>query len=219
MVDRLFSDAALAALYDTFGAGRRDFGFYLPIVMSAQSVLDVGCGTGALLRTAREAGHTGRLCGLDPADAMLRQARKRSDVEWILGDLSGVTWDRQFDLVLMTGHAFQVFIEDDELRVAVGSVLSLIAAAMSGLWALGGADRLLLIAAALVYLLCVQLPTATINIPLNNALQKLDPSTMSETMRKHARDDFEPRWNRWNAIRTACASLTSILLLILLFRA
>jgi hypothetical protein len=49
-------------------------------------------------------------------------------------------------------------------------------------------------------------------------LQKLDPTTMSETMRKRARDDFEPRWNRWNATRTACASLTSILLLILLFR-
>jgi len=102
--------------------------------------------------------------------------------------------------------------------VWVGSVLCLIAASVFGLWALGGANRLLLIAAALVYLLCVQLPTATINIPLNNALQKLAPGTMSETMRKHARDDFEPRWNRWNAIRTACASLTAILLLILIFR-
>ena len=102
--------------------------------------------------------------------------------------------------------------------VWVGSVLCLIAASVFGLWALGGANRLLLIAAALVYLLCVQLPTATINIPLNNALQKLAPSTMSETMRKHARDDFEPRWNRWNAIRTACASLTAILLLTLIFR-
>jgi ubiquinone/menaquinone biosynthesis C-methylase UbiE len=124
MVDRLFSDPALAALYNAFGAGRRDFGFYLPIVMSAQSVLDVGCGTGALLHAAREAGHTGRLCGLDPADEMLQQARKWSDVEWILGDLSGVAWDRQFDLVLMTGHAFQVFIGDHELRVALATMRS-----------------------------------------------------------------------------------------------
>ena len=124
MVDRLFSDPALAALYDAFGAGRRDFGFYLPIVMSAQSVLDVGCGTGALLHAAREAGHTGRLCGLDPADGMLQQARKWSDVDWILGDLSGVAWDRQFDLVLMTGHAFQVFIGDNELRVALATMRS-----------------------------------------------------------------------------------------------
>ena len=121
-------------------------------------------------------------------------------------------------------RAFQVIdrvIQNNQplfMFIWVGSALSLIAAAVVGFWALGGADRLLLVAAALVYLLCVQLPTATINIPLNNALQKLDPSMMSETMRKRARDDFEPRWNRWNAIRTACASLTSILLLILIFR-
>ena len=121
-------------------------------------------------------------------------------------------------------RAFQVIDRVIQLNqplfmfVWVGSVLCLIAASVFGLWALGGANRLLLIAAALVYLLCVQLPTATINIPLNNALQKLAPGTMSETMRKHARDDFEPRWNRWNAIRTACASLTAILLLILIFR-
>jgi ubiquinone/menaquinone biosynthesis C-methylase UbiE len=124
MVDRLFSDPALAALYDAFGAGRRDFGFYLPIVMSVTSVLDVGCGTGALLHAAREAGHTGRLCGLDPADGMLQQARKRPDVDWILGDLSGGAWDRPFDLVLMTGHAFQVFIGDHELRVALAAMRS-----------------------------------------------------------------------------------------------
>ncbi|MEK8169819.1 winged helix-turn-helix transcriptional regulator [Streptomyces sp. M19] len=55
----------------------RDFTFYLPLVMSARSVLDVGCGTGALLRGARENGHTGRLCGLDPAVGMLEVARTR----------------------------------------------------------------------------------------------------------------------------------------------
>jgi uncharacterized membrane protein len=102
--------------------------------------------------------------------------------------------------------------------VWVGSVLCLMAASVLGVWALGGANRLILIGAALVYLLCVQLPTAAINIPLNNELQKLAPGTMSETLRQHARDEFEPRWNRWNAIRAACASLTAILLLILIFR-
>ena len=92
--------------------------------MSAEAVLDVGCGTGALLRRAREAGHAGRLCGLDPADAMLDQARTRSDIEWVLGDLASVAWDQEFDLVVMTGHAFQVFVEDDELRASLAAIRS-----------------------------------------------------------------------------------------------
>jgi ubiquinone/menaquinone biosynthesis C-methylase UbiE len=70
-VDRLFADTELAALYDAFCEGRPDFAFYLPLVMAAESILDVGCGTGALLHSARETAHTGRLCGLDPATGML----------------------------------------------------------------------------------------------------------------------------------------------------
>ncbi len=126
MVDRLFCDATLAEWYDVLHPEERrgDFGFYLPLVMSAQAVLDVGCGTGALLHRAREAGHSGRLCGLDPAGAMLEQARRRSDIEWILGDLASVGWDQAFDLVVMAGHAFQVFVGDDELRASLASIRS-----------------------------------------------------------------------------------------------
>jgi ubiquinone/menaquinone biosynthesis C-methylase UbiE len=124
VADHLFADVRLAALYDLFCERRNDFDFYLKLVMSAKSVLDVGCGTGALLHRAREAGHTGRLCGLDPAVGMLEQARRRSDVEWILGDLASVRWDREFDLIVMTGHAFQVFVEDDDLRTALAAIRS-----------------------------------------------------------------------------------------------
>jgi ubiquinone/menaquinone biosynthesis C-methylase UbiE len=124
MVDRLFSDTALAALYDAFCAGRPDFAFYLPLVMSSMSVLDVGCGTGALLHLARQAGHTGRLCGLDPAEGMLEQARKRPDIDWVLGDLTSVRWEREFELVVMTGHAFQVFIDDYELHGSLAAIRS-----------------------------------------------------------------------------------------------
>jgi ubiquinone/menaquinone biosynthesis C-methylase UbiE len=124
MVDRLFSNHRLAALYDLFYPHRADFEFYLPFVMSSTSALDVGCGTGALLRAAREAGHTGRLCGLDPADGMREQASKRSDIEWILGDLASVAWDREFDLIVMTGHAFQVFIDDREIQASLAAIRS-----------------------------------------------------------------------------------------------
>ena len=125
MVDRQFSEPSLAALYDSFSRETGDFEFYLPLVMSASSVLDVGCGTGELLRLAREAGHAGRLCGLDPAAAMLAQARgKRRDIEWVLGDLASVDWRGEFDLIVMTGHAFQVLVEDEPLHKSLATVRS-----------------------------------------------------------------------------------------------
>jgi SAM-dependent methyltransferase len=124
VVDRVFSDPVLAERYDLFCEGRPDFAFYLPLVMSAASVLDVGCGTGELLRRAREAGHQGRLCGLDPAGAMLDRARRRADVEWVLRDVAAAAWDQAFDLVVMTGHAFQVLLDDDEVRAALAAVRS-----------------------------------------------------------------------------------------------
>jgi uncharacterized membrane protein len=121
-------------------------------------------------------------------------------------------------------RAFQVIdriIQNNQplfMFVWVGSVLALMAAAVLGLWQLSGTDRVLVIAAALLYFLGVQLPTAAINIPLNNELQRLDLDAASEAARERARSGFEPRWNRWNGIRTACSILTSILLLVLLLR-
>lgn len=129
VVERQFTEDHLAALYDVFypPTRRDDFAFYLPLVLSARAVLDVGCGTGALLRLAREAGHTGRLCGVDPAEGMLDQARQRSDIEWVHGDLASIGWDRAFDLIVMTGHAFQEFVEDDEVRIALAATRAALA--------------------------------------------------------------------------------------------
>jgi uncharacterized membrane protein len=115
------------------------------------------------------------------------------------------------DRVIQNGQPIFMF-------VWAGSALAVVAAAGLGLRALHGADRALLMLAAFLYLVGVQLPTLAINIPLNNQLQRLDAATMSESTRKHARDEFEPRWNRWNSIRTACAGVTSMLLTLLLLR-
>jgi SAM-dependent methyltransferase len=126
VADRLFTEPRLAELYDLWAPGdrREDVGFYLSLILAADAVLDVGCGTGELLRLARQAGHTGRLCGLDPAEGMLRQARQRSDIEWYRGEAASAAWDQEFDLIVMTGHAFQVLVGDDELRASLTAICS-----------------------------------------------------------------------------------------------
>ena len=102
------------------------------------------------------------------------------------------------------------------MLVWVGSVLALIGAAVLGFWELEGEALVLLLGAALVYLLGVQLPTIAVNIPLNNQIQALDVETMDNEARRAARAAFEPRWNRWNEIRAALSCLAALLLMIVL---
>ncbi len=99
-----------------------------------------------------------------------------------------------------------------------GSVVAVIAAAALGWWVAAGLERALVIAAAVVYQLGVQLPTGSINVPLNNQLQKLDVETMTEPAHRKARERFERRWNQWNAIRTVAAIFVTVLLLLVLLR-
>lgn len=124
MADRYFTEPYLAAVYDAFSprSQRDDYDFYLPMIMAAAAVLDAGCGTGSLLAEARDAGHRGRLCGLDPAEAMLDRARQRTDIEWVLGDLTHAHWDDAFDLVVMTGHAFQAIVDDADIESSLATV-------------------------------------------------------------------------------------------------
>jgi SAM-dependent methyltransferase len=123
MVDRSFADPSLAALYDALNPWGPGDDFCLELVMSAEAVLDVGCGTGRLLARARAGGHHGRLMGIDPAAAMLARARRgEPGVEWVLGDLRSRQWRGEFDLVVMTGHAFQVLVGDEDLRTALRAV-------------------------------------------------------------------------------------------------
>lgn len=121
-------------------------------------------------------------------------------------------------------RAFQVtdrIIQNNQpvfMLVWVGSAVAILVSALFGIGRLQGVDLFLLALAALAYILGVQVSTIAIHLPLNNKLQTLDVNAMNETDIKAARNNFEPRWNTSNLIRTAIASCVSVLLIILLFR-
>lgn len=120
-------------------------------------------------------------------------------------------------------RAFQVIdgvIQDNQpvfMFVWVGSAISLIVSAILGAFQLDMLNAGLLIALAVAYLLGVQLPTARINIPLNNAIQAHNLDEMNEEEISKARTEFEQPWNRWNKVRSIVATCvaTSLYLLLL----
>ncbi len=117
-----YSDDDVAGLYDILNPWGPGDDFYLSLAVEAPSVLDIGCGTGTLLRRARERGHTGRLCGIDPDRAALAVARRRTDVEWIEGTAAAMPFDCEFDLAIMAGHAFQSLVADEDLRASLAAI-------------------------------------------------------------------------------------------------
>lgn len=116
-----YSDDEAATLYDVLYQWGPCDDFYLDLVMEAGAALDVGCGTGTLLHRARQAGHAGRLCGVDPDRAMLGVARRRAGIEWHLST-AAMTFAQEFDLAVMTGHAFQCLVDDDEIRASLAAI-------------------------------------------------------------------------------------------------
>jgi SAM-dependent methyltransferase len=122
----VLSDADAAALYDLLNPwdGTRFAGdaFYDRLVMSADAVLDVGCGTGSMLAAARRRGHAGRLVGVDPDAAALARARRYPDIEWQLLTAAELGWREQFDLAVMVSHAFQCLITDAEVSASLVAI-------------------------------------------------------------------------------------------------
>jgi SAM-dependent methyltransferase len=122
----LLSDAEVAALYDVQNpwelGGHPENAYVSALVATVDSVLDVGCGTGSMLHVARREGHVGRLVGIDPDPAMLARARRRDDIEWVLGKADGMPWVGEFDLATMNSNAFQCLVTDDELGASLQAI-------------------------------------------------------------------------------------------------
>jgi uncharacterized membrane protein len=104
------------------------------------------------------------------------------------------------------------------ITVWVGSAAAVASATLLSFWHLVGIDHLLLMSVGAIYLIGVQLPSATVNIPLNNRIQKLDVDSLSKSDVSQERNRFEGQWNKWNRIRTICAALALILLITLILK-
>jgi uncharacterized membrane protein len=104
------------------------------------------------------------------------------------------------------------------MLIWLGSAVVLLAATVLGVRQLEGMERILLVVACAIYILGVHVPTAAINIPLNNFLQGCDLEALTEGEVREIQSRHESRWEPWNWIRTVVAIVTTVLLLYLLTR-
>lgn len=116
-----YADPQLVDLYDLLNAGDWDYAFYQArIGKQPRRILDLGCGTGTLALRLAADGH--RVVAIDPSSAMLDYARQRpgsDEVHWIAADVQRVPGDLRFDVVTMTGHAFQHLLTHDEVMATL----------------------------------------------------------------------------------------------------
>lgn len=120
--DRLYADPEIVRFYDLENDGGPDQDYCRSLAQSARSVLDLGCGTGQL---AASLSHGRSVTGVDPAPAMLDVARARPGgerVRWVAGDGRKIRLGETFDLVVLTGHAFQVFLTSEDQLSALRTI-------------------------------------------------------------------------------------------------
>jgi ubiquinone/menaquinone biosynthesis C-methylase UbiE len=113
-------------MYDLLEADRADLDAYIALVdeLGAQTILDIGCGTGTFACLLAERGK--EVIGVDPAAASLDVARRKpaaDQVRWVQGEASAIP-PLQVDLATMTGNVAQVFLTDEEWMATLVSVRS-----------------------------------------------------------------------------------------------
>jgi SAM-dependent methyltransferase len=122
--DGLYADPDLVQFYDIENGWAQDLDYCRSLADGCSSVLDLGCGTDLFAATLAQRAEC-TVVGVDPAAAMLGIAAKRPGgerVEWQLGDARTIRLDRRFDLVVLTGHAFQVFLTDEDRAAALRTI-------------------------------------------------------------------------------------------------
>jgi SAM-dependent methyltransferase len=124
MADAIFAEPRLAAVYDAFDSDRSDLDAYTALVaeFAAQSVLDIGCGTGTLACLLAARGVA--VVAVDPAAASLDVARAKvgaQRVRWLHGDATNLP-PLRVDLATMTGNVAQVFLSDQQWQQTLRGV-------------------------------------------------------------------------------------------------
>ena len=123
MPDLHYTEPRLVALYDEQNAGTWDTDFYAELIGDVPlRVLDLGCGTGAFAVRLAAAGHA--VTGVDPAPGMLAAARSRpgaDTVHWVDGAADAAPAG-PYDVVVMTGHAFQCLLSERDIRGTLDAV-------------------------------------------------------------------------------------------------
>jgi ubiquinone/menaquinone biosynthesis C-methylase UbiE len=121
MADEHYENLTMAQIYDLDSPWSVDRDFYLALAARpSMTILDLGCGTGLLCNAYAEEGH--RVVGADPAAAMLEVAKKKpygESIQWVQSTAQEFRSQDRFDLIIMTGHAFQVLIDDSDVLAAL----------------------------------------------------------------------------------------------------
>jgi SAM-dependent methyltransferase len=121
-----YNQPELADLYDDENVWDASADFYRDLAreLGVKTLLDLGCGTGLVTRGISAAIGCAAV-GLDPAAPMLAVARRKTNgeaVEWIEGDARTARLGRRFDLIIMTGHAFQGLVSAQDQAALLATI-------------------------------------------------------------------------------------------------
>lgn len=126
MPDAHYINPKLARIYDLDSPWSIDRDFYLSLAGSSpQKILDLGCGTGLICDAFAAKGHD--VTGVDPSPAMLEVARRKPNggvIEWVQSQAQTYQSAKRFDLIIMSGHAFQVLLEEADILATFSMIRS-----------------------------------------------------------------------------------------------
>jgi SAM-dependent methyltransferase len=119
-----FNDPRLVAIYNTVCPldGYEKFYIELAKKLSAQTIIDLGCGTGLLTCELAKRGY--QMIGVEPSKLMLEVARKSTcgqQVKWIEGDALSLG-EFNADLAIMTGHVAQFLVDEGDWLNSLKSI-------------------------------------------------------------------------------------------------